>query len=68
MASQGLRTLAICMKLDTGVLSDFKGNKDHKAFALLGDVKNYPSLEKDLILLGVIGLRDPPRDGVKESI
>lgn len=56
------------MKLDAGILSDFNNQRDHKAFNLLKDFKHYGQFEKDLILLGVVGVRDPPRDGVRESI
>ncbi len=52
LASQGMRTLAIAWKRVPGVVTDIPEDQ----------------AENDLILLGVVGMVDPPREGVKEAV
>jgi len=66
-AKSGLRTLAICVKYETGILADYNGPK-HAAHATLEDSANYANLETDPILIGVVAVRDPPRPEVKSAI
>lgn len=66
-AKGGLRTLAICVKYETGILSDYNG-PNHPAFKQLEDSNNYAKLEEDPIVIGVVAVRDPPRPEVKQSI
>lgn len=68
MAAQGLRTLAIAYKSDVGILKGYENNPNHPAHTILADPKRYQELETDPILLGLVGLRDPPRPEVKAAI
>jgi Ca2+-transporting ATPase len=67
LAKRGLRTLAICVKEDVGVLAGYNG-PTHKAHALLENMDTYADLEKEPVLVGVVALRDPPRPEVKHAI
>lgn len=68
MAAQGLRTLAIAYKSDIGILKGYENNAKHPAHDILADPKRYQELETDPILVGLVGLRDPPRPEVKAAI
>eukprot|EP01117_Protostelium_nocturnum_P013045 TRINITY_DN4839_c0_g2_i1.p1 TRINITY_DN4839_c0_g2~~TRINITY_DN4839_c0_g2_i1.p1 ORF type:complete len:758 (+),score=215.05 TRINITY_DN4839_c0_g2_i1:1-2274(+) len=52
MASEGLRVLALCYK----DLGNQEGGDDRSL------------LEKEITFVGLVGVKDPPRDGVPESI
>jgi P-type Ca2+ transporter type 2C len=67
MAKEGYRTLAICVKFETGLLKNYDGSH-HENHKLLADLNNYEKLEAEPILVGIVGLQDPPRPEVKESI
>lgn len=67
MANNGLRTLAICVKFQTGVLETYDG-PHHESHKLLADLSNYEKFETEPILVGIVGLQDPPRPEVKDSI
>lgn len=62
-----MRTLAICVKYETGILSDYNG-PTHPAHKQLEDANNYAKLEEEPIIIGVVAVRDPPRPEVKASI
>ncbi|KAL4466566.1 hypothetical protein ABPG72_010617 [Tetrahymena utriculariae] len=66
-AKAGLRTLAICIKYDTGALVDYNG-PSHAAHKQLEDSNNYAKIEEDPIIIGVVAVRDPPRPQVAASI
>lgn len=66
-AKNGLRTLAICVKYETGILADYNG-PNHTAHATLEDSNQYAKLETEPILIGVVAVRDPPRPEVKAAI
>ncbi|EAR82769.2 sarco/endoplasmic reticulum calcium-translocating P-type ATPase (macronuclear) [Tetrahymena thermophila SB210] len=66
-AKAGLRTLAICVKYDTGALVDYTG-PSHPAHKQLEDSNNYAKIEEDPIIIGVVAVRDPPRPEVAASI
>jgi Ca2+-transporting ATPase len=70
IASKGLRVLAIAKKTDIGNLKTFNGidDKKHPAAETMKDPENYPELEKDLSLLGFVGIKDPVRKEVPRSI
>jgi len=68
MAAQGLRTLAICYKQDVGILKGYDGTEKHPAHAILTEPLQYNKLETDPVLIGLVGLRDPPRSEVKDAI
>ena len=58
MASSGLRVLAFAMKR---LPSKEEANKIVKA-------NSFKASESDLVFIGLIGLIDPPKEGVKESV
>lgn len=67
MSSKGLRCLGLAYKDDLGDLSDYNG-EHHPSHHKLVDPACYTSIETDLIFVGVVGLRDPPRDEVHSAI
>ncbi|XVF72986.1 hypothetical protein PTKIN_Ptkin12aG0165100 [Pterospermum kingtungense] len=67
MSSKGLRCLGLAYKDDLGEFSDYY-SEHHPAHKKLLDPACYSSIESDLIFVGVIGLRDPPRDEVHKAI
>ncbi|PWA76491.1 calcium-transporting ATPase, endoplasmic reticulum-type [Artemisia annua] len=67
MSSKGLRCLGLAYKDDLGKLSDYDG-EHHPSHKKLLDPTSYISIETDLIFVGVVGLRDPPRAEVKSAI
>ncbi|CAN6466082.1 unnamed protein product [Victoria cruziana] len=67
MSSKGLRCLGFAYKDELGEFNDYHG-EDHAAHKKLLDPSNYSDIESNLIFVGVIGLRDPPRDEVHQAI
>lgn len=67
MASKGLRTLLMSYKKDLGNLSNYDG-PNHEGHLTIMEAENYSDLESDSIFLGIVGILDPPRPEVKESI
>ncbi|CAD5168144.1 unnamed protein product [Musa acuminata subsp. malaccensis] len=67
MSSKGLRCLGFAFKDDLGEFSDYN-SETHPAHKRLLDPANYPEIESNLIFVGVVGLRDPPRDEVHKAI
>ncbi|XP_029123082.1 calcium-transporting ATPase, endoplasmic reticulum-type isoform X2 [Elaeis guineensis] len=67
MSSKGLRCLGFAFKDDLGEFSDYYADT-HPAHRKLLDPANYSEIESNLIFVGVVGLRDPPRDEVKKAI
>ncbi|KAF9622731.1 hypothetical protein IFM89_032911 [Coptis chinensis] len=67
MSSKGLRCLALAYKDDLGEFSDYY-SECHPSHKKLLDPVNYPVIESDLVFVGVVGLRDPPRGEVHEAI
>uniref|UniRef100_A0A2P2JA83 P-type Ca(2+) transporter n=2 Tax=Rhizophora mucronata TaxID=61149 RepID=A0A2P2JA83_RHIMU len=67
MSSNGLRCLGMAYKDDLGELSDYSA-ENHPAHKKLLDPAGYSAIESDLIFVGVVGLRDPPRDEVQKAI
>lgn len=67
MSSKALRCLAFAYKEDLGELNSYDGER-HPAHGLLLEPNNYSSIEKDLIFVGMVGLRDPPREEVHKAI
>lgn len=59
MSSKGLRCLGVAYKDDLGELSDYYA-KSHPAHKKLLDPASYPSIESDLVFVGVVGLRVSP--------
>ena len=67
LSSQALRCIALAYKDDCGELSDYDG-ESHPGHKLLEDYSNFDQLEQGLTFLGVVGMKDPPRPEVIDSI
>lgn len=67
MSSKGLRCLGFAYKDDLGEFSDYY-SESHPAHKKLLDPATYSSIESDLIFVGVVGIRDPPREEVHKAI
>ncbi|KAH7578082.1 hypothetical protein ACOSP7_000786 [Xanthoceras sorbifolium] len=67
MSSKGLRCLGLAYKEDLGEFADYY-SESHPAHKKLLDPTCYSSIESDLVFVGVVGLRDPPRDEVDKAI
>ncbi|KAG1371632.1 calcium-transporting ATPase 4, endoplasmic reticulum-type [Cocos nucifera] len=67
MSTNALRCLGFAYKDDLPEFATYDG-EDHPAHKLLLDPSNYSSIESDLIFVGLVGLRDPPRDEVHKAI
>jgi len=70
MSSQALRVLALAVKgpEELGTLATYDGSSDHPAARTLADPNAYMGVESGLTLVGLAGLRDPPRPEVRRSI
>lgn len=60
LGSEGLRVLALAMKL----LPD----REKKKVRSEDDLPSREELEQDLIFVGLVGIEDPPREGVQASV
>ncbi|KAJ0964077.1 hypothetical protein J5N97_029199 [Dioscorea zingiberensis] len=67
MSSKGLRCLGFAYKDDLGEFSDYYADT-HPAHKKLLDPCNYSEIESNLIFIGVVGLRDPPREEVSKAM
>ncbi|KAG1339175.1 calcium-transporting ATPase 4, endoplasmic reticulum-type [Cocos nucifera] len=67
MSTNALRCLGFAYKDNLSEFSTYNG-QDHPAHKLLLDPSNYYSIESDLIFVGLVGLRDPPREEVHKAI
>ncbi|KAJ3669161.1 hypothetical protein LUZ60_011111 [Juncus effusus] len=67
MSTSALRCLGFAYKDDLNDFATYDG-EDHPAHKLLLDPSNYSSIESDLIFVGLVGLRDPPREEVHKAI
>lgn len=67
MSSKALRCLGLAYKENLGEFSDYDGEK-HPAHMKLLEPANYSDIESNLIFVGLVGLRDPPREEVHKAI
>ncbi|XP_072960703.1 calcium-transporting ATPase 1, endoplasmic reticulum-type-like [Typha angustifolia] len=67
MSTNALRCLGFAYKDDLAEFATYDG-EEHPAHKLLLDPSNYSSIESDLIFVGLVGLRDPPREEVYKAI
>ncbi|KAG8391970.1 hypothetical protein BUALT_Bualt01G0242800 [Buddleja alternifolia] len=67
MSSKGLRCLGLAYKDDLGEFSDYY-TENHPAHKKLLDPSTYSSIESGLVFVGVVGIRDPPREEVHNAI
>ncbi|OVA18235.1 Cation-transporting P-type ATPase [Macleaya cordata] len=68
MSSSALRCLGFAYKEELHEFAMYNGNEDHPAHECLLNPANYPAIESDLIFVGLVGLRDPPREEVHKAI
>jgi Ca2+-transporting ATPase len=57
MSTGALRCLGFAYKDELHEFETYDGNEDHPAHVLLLDPSNYSSIERDLIFVGLVGLR-----------
>ncbi|XP_058098983.1 calcium-transporting ATPase 4, endoplasmic reticulum-type-like [Magnolia sinica] len=67
MSTSALRCIGFAYKEDLSDFATYDG-ENHHAHKLLLDPTNYQSIETDLIFVGLVGLRDPPREEVHKAI
>ncbi|GBG85897.1 hypothetical protein CBR_g40710 [Chara braunii] len=67
MGSKALRCLALAYRDDLGSLSFYDG-EGHPEHGWLAEPANYASIESDMIFVGMVGLRDPPREEVPRAV
>ncbi|KAK1324466.1 Calcium-transporting ATPase, endoplasmic reticulum-type [Acorus calamus] len=67
MSSKGLRCLGLAYKDELGEFADYY-EASHPAHKKLLDPANYYAIESNLVFVGVVGLRDPPREEVHKAI
>ncbi|KAL5716879.1 P-type Ca(2+) transporter [Ranunculus cassubicifolius] len=68
MSSTSLRCLGFAYKEHIAEFTTYNGDEDHPAHELLLNPSIYSSIESDLIFVGLVGLRDPPREEVYNAI
>ncbi|XP_057970568.1 calcium-transporting ATPase 4, endoplasmic reticulum-type-like [Malania oleifera] len=68
MSSVALRCLGFAYKDELSEFATYDGDEEHPAHTLLLKPDNYPSIESKLIFVGLVGLRDPPREEVHQAI
>ncbi|KAH7542538.1 hypothetical protein FEM48_Zijuj02G0084800 [Ziziphus jujuba var. spinosa] len=68
ISTSALRCLGFSYKEDLPEFATYNGDEDHPAHQLLLDPSNYSKIESQLIFVGLVGLRDPPRKEVRQAI
>ncbi|TYI35085.1 hypothetical protein ES332_A03G051300v1 [Gossypium tomentosum] len=68
MSTDALRCLGFAYKEELPEFATYNGDEDHPAHQLLLNPSNYSSIESNLIFVGLVGLRDPPRKEVRQAI
>ncbi|KAM3302746.1 hypothetical protein P3S67_017248 [Capsicum chacoense] len=66
MSSKGLRCLGLAYKDDLGELSKYNA-ETHPSYKKLLDPSCCCSIKSDLVFVGVVGLRDPPREEIHKA-
>ncbi len=65
MSSEALRVLAICRRVRKGSLGDLGAPFGDEPSSVRGDAEE---VERELTFLGLVGMMDPPRAGVKDAV
>ncbi|MBA0582626.1 hypothetical protein Gorai_024762 [Gossypium raimondii] len=68
MSTDALRCLGFAYKEELPEFATYNSDEDHPAHQLLLNPSNYSSIESNLIFVGLVGLRDPPRKEVRQAI
>ncbi|XP_052178882.1 calcium-transporting ATPase 1, endoplasmic reticulum-type-like [Diospyros lotus] len=68
MSLSALRCLGFAYKDNLPEFATYNGDEDHPAHELLLNPSTYSSIESKLIFVGLAGLRDPPREEVRQAI
>ncbi|XVE76292.1 hypothetical protein DITRI_Ditri12bG0160300 [Diplodiscus trichospermus] len=68
MSTGALRCLGFAFKDELPEFETYDGNDEHPAHDLLLNPSNYSSIESNLTFVGLVGLRDPPREEVHQAI
>ncbi|KAF2306100.1 hypothetical protein GH714_012495 [Hevea brasiliensis] len=68
MSTSALRCLGFAYKDELPEFETYDGSEEHPAHELLLKPSNYSSIESQLIFVGLVGLRDPPRKEVYQAI
>ncbi|GLU11702.1 hypothetical protein SLE2022_284280 [Rubroshorea leprosula] len=68
MSTRALRCLGFAYKEELSEFATYNGDEDHPAHQLLLNPAKYSLIESNLIFVGLVGLRDPPRKEVRQAI
>ncbi|WOG96540.1 hypothetical protein DCAR_0415876 [Daucus carota subsp. sativus] len=68
MSTNALRCLGFAYKSELHEFATYDGDADHPNHEILLEPSNYKSIESELTFVGMVGLRDPPREEVHQAI
>jgi len=70
MAVRPLRVLGLAVKeaASLGPLNSYNGEQSHSAHKLLLDPEKFAAIESNMVLVGLVGIKDPARPEVKPAI
>ncbi|KAL8136017.1 hypothetical protein AgCh_010571 [Apium graveolens] len=68
MSTNALRCLGFAYKSELHEFETYDGDADHPNHEILLEPSNYKSIESELTFVGMVGLRDPPREEVHQAI
>jgi len=68
LAQRPLRVLSFAYKKNIPLFDGFNGQRDHPVQQKLKNADNYEEIESDMIFCGMVGIKDPARAAVPDSI